>query len=176
MIELRNDMLFKFLGPEGRCAHGGSGSWPLPQNGRPGEWMPWIENLELCVSGYHVLRKQNLLFWPAETLWTIETRGSVVVARDKLVVNQARLLMLVLTWNKEIARLFACDCAEHVLPLFEKKYPNNKAPRSCIETSRAFARGNATEKQRDAARAAARDAEQQWQTDRLWEYLTGACG
>ena len=59
--------------------------------------------------------------------------------------------------NKDL-RLFACDCAEHVLGIFEKKYPEDKRPQECIETARRFAYGLATEKERDAARDAAGDA------------------
>ena len=34
-------------------------------------------------------------------------------------------------------RLFACECAERVLPIFEKEYPDDNRPRKSIETSRA---------------------------------------
>ena len=47
-------------------------------------------------------------------------------------------------WNERTARLFACDCAERVLPIFEKAYPADKRPRQCIETARKFANGKAT--------------------------------
>jgi len=56
--------------------------------------------------------------------------------------------------DKEI-RLFACDCAERVLPIFEKYYPNNNRIRKVIEVSREYAYGRATIKELIAARAAA---------------------
>jgi hypothetical protein len=63
------------------------------------------------------------------------------------------------------ARLFAADFAEHVLPLFEKRFPDNPDPRRAIETARRFARGQATEEElKDAyrnARAAGRVASAQ---------------
>ena len=34
-----------------------------------------------------------------------------------------------------LARLFACDCAEHVLPLFESQHPNDNRPRAAIEAA-----------------------------------------
>jgi hypothetical protein len=37
--------------------------------------------------------------------------------------------------------LAACACAETVLPLFEKKYPNDDRPRKAIEAARGWARG-----------------------------------
>lgn len=57
------------------------------------------------------------------------------------------------------ARLFACDCSENVLHIFEAKFPDDKRPRACIETARRFAHGNATTEELSAARAAAWDAE-----------------
>lgn len=57
-----------------------------------------------------------------------------------------------------IARLFACDCAERVLPLFEATRPDDKRPRTAVKTARRFANGEATQRGLDAARAAAWDA------------------
>mgnify|MGYP001084518389 CR=1 FL=1 len=57
-----------------------------------------------------------------------------------------------------IVCLFACDCAERVLPLFEKVNPEDKRPRAAIETSRKFISGEATQEELAAARAAARAA------------------
>jgi len=61
-----------------------------------------------------------------------------------------------------IARLFACDCAERALPIFEKERPNDSRPREAIRLARLFAHGEAAQEQlaaeRDAARAAAWDA------------------
>jgi hypothetical protein len=52
-------------------------------------------------------------------------------------------------------RGFACDCAERVLPLFEKQHPDDTRPRVAIETARRYARGEATEEELAAAEAAA---------------------
>ena len=52
--------------------------------------------------------------------------------------------------------LVACDCAELVLPIYEKKYPDDKRVRNCIEVTRKWANGKATiEEVRQARRAAA---------------------
>ena len=91
--------------------------------------------------------------------------------------------------DKEI-RLFACDCAERVLPIFEKEYPDDKRPRTAIEVLRKYAVGEATQGElaaawdaardaRDAAWAAARaagdagDAEREWQKERFIDMLEG---
>lgn len=56
------------------------------------------------------------------------------------------------------ARLLAADFAEHVLHLFENKFPGNDRPRRAIETARAFARGEATSEELRAAYGAAHAA------------------
>lgn len=51
--------------------------------------------------------------------------------------------------------LWAADCAEHVLPYFEERYPEDNRPREAIEAGRAWARGEITVgKAREAAFAA----------------------
>ena len=42
--------------------------------------------------------------------------------------------------DKEL-RLFACQCARLVLPLFEERYPEDARPRKAIEAAEAFALG-----------------------------------
>ncbi|PNP93883.1 hypothetical protein BMT55_03700 [Listeria newyorkensis] len=75
-------------------------------------------------------------------------------------------------WKQQITNLaktadhrtlatWAANCAEHVLPYFEDRHPNEKRPRLAIEASRAWIRGEITVGHaRDAAfaaHAAARD-------------------
>lgn len=59
--------------------------------------------------------------------------------------------------------LWAADCAEHVLPNFEEKCPQDGRPRKAIEAARAWARGelpvSAARKAAFAAHAAARDTD-----------------
>jgi len=43
--------------------------------------------------------------------------------------------------ERRIAALWAADCAERVLPLFEAEAPNDDRPRDGIERARAFGRG-----------------------------------
>jgi len=86
------------------------------------------------------------------------------------------------------ARLFACDCAERVLPLYEAKYPEDNHARSSIECARLFANGEATADELAAAGdavgdavgaaawAAARAAARSWQNALLLRYLDGELG
>jgi hypothetical protein len=63
--------------------------------------------------------------------------------------------------DKEI-RLFAADCAESVLHIYEKKYPNDDRPRKAIQAARDYANGVIGKDELDAegeAARAARDAE-----------------
>jgi hypothetical protein len=43
--------------------------------------------------------------------------------------------------DRRLLALWAADCAEHVLPYFEEKYPNDDRPRKAVETARAWTRG-----------------------------------
>lgn len=62
----------------------------------------------------------------------------------------------------KLLTLWAADCAEHVLFLFEDYYPNDDRPRNAITAARSWALGNLkmTEARKFAfaAHAAARDA------------------
>jgi hypothetical protein len=64
--------------------------------------------------------------------------------------------------DKEI-RLFAADCAESVLHIYEKKYPNDDRPRKAIQAARDYANGvigkDELDAEGEAAWEAARDAE-----------------
>ena len=54
--------------------------------------------------------------------------------------------------DKEI-RLFAADCAEMVLPIYEKEYPNDYRPRKAIHAARDYANGLISAGELVAARA-----------------------
>lgn len=149
---------YKTLGSDGSCCHGGTGKWPLPVEGKPGEWMPFIEGtLTPCKNGYHILTINQLLPWLNEAIFEVEVKGEIVSQSDKSVCREARLLRKLETWNEQTARLFACDCVERVLPIFEKCYPNDQRPRQAITITRLFAEGKATQEELDVAWVAAWD-------------------
>ena len=60
--------------------------------------------------------------------------------------------------SQEEIVLVECDCAELVLPIYEKQYPNDSRIRDCIETTRQWAKGEATEAELEAATWAAWEA------------------
>lgn len=53
--------------------------------------------------------------------------------------------------DHHLLALWAADCAEHVLPLFEEMQPNDERPRRAIESVRAWTRGEITMTQSRAA-------------------------
>ena len=155
---------YKILKNDGTCANGGLGKWYLPKKladgtWKPGRWMPKIDDrLIPCEHGYHLCRPDDLIYWLDEAIFVAEFEGEMVLDDNKIVVRRARLLRKVETWNERTARLFACKCAEHVLPIFEKKYPDDTQPRKAVEIARKYANGKATKTELAAARDAARDA------------------
>ena len=178
--------LWKVLSVEGRAVHGGSGAWDLG-----GAWMPRIDSLDPCARGYHLCRTLDLLTWRRDGahVWEVEAdRQGMVVQGDKVVVHAARLVrrcpVSARQWQE-----FARDCAERVLPLFERVCPADTRPRECIAVARRYAVGLATDAERvaardgaraaagAAARAAAWDAAgaaaREWQRVRLEQYLDG---
>jgi hypothetical protein len=59
----RKRVWYKVLGLDGRSCNGGHARWPLPKHGRPGAWMPLIEQPFICARGYHLVPKKGLAEW-----------------------------------------------------------------------------------------------------------------
>jgi hypothetical protein len=150
---------YKVLGKGGVPCNGGTGQWYLPKDGKPGRWMPKIRNIEPCVRGYHLCRKEDILQWLNAEIYEAEGRGEFIRHdNNKEVFPEARLIRKIENWNEKNARLFAADCADHVLHIFEKERPNNDRPRRAIQAARDFALGKIEAAARAAAGAAAGDA------------------
>ena len=79
-----------------------------------------------------------------------------------------------------VQHLFAADCAEHVLPLYEAVFPNDNRPREGIRVRRLLARGRATETMWTAARTAAKEAviadNQEPTKNAAWDAARAAAG
>ena len=130
----------------------------LPKQGKPGRWLPKVTDLKICASGWHGCKDGNILEYLNANIYEIETRGKVLEDNDKFAAQQIRLIRKCEGWNEVNARLFACDCAAHVLPIYEKEYPDDKRPRECIKVARKFAHGKATREEMTAAVDAVGDA------------------
>jgi len=147
--DLPDNQYFKVLGAGRRPMHGGSGQWP-----KPGKWTEHRVP-DPCSSGWHLCRPGDLKQWLGPHIWIAETDGPVMATFDKVIASKARLLYEVTTWDEQLARLFAADCAEYVLHIFEEARPGDNRPRRCIELARLFARGDANHRDLAAARVAA---------------------
>ncbi len=152
-------MLYKVLNEDGSPYYGGIGVWPLPRRNDDGTWTPgeWIKvagEVVPCRNGLHLCRENDLLEWLGPAIYEAEHKGELVETGGKVVVRQARLLRR-LRWDERTARLFACDCAEHVLHLYERAYPGDQRPCQAIEVARRYADGEASTDELAAARAAA---------------------
>lgn len=148
---MESQPLFKVLGPERMPVHGGSGQWP-----ERGAWTTPIQGaLVARRRGYHLCRTQDLPRWLGPEIWAVAYAGEVLACEDTLVVRTARLLHRFETWNDVSRRLFAADCAEHVLALFERTRPGDDRLRRAIAVARGYARGELSHGDLRAARAAA---------------------
>ena len=162
---IETEALYKALGKNGHCCNGGVGVWSLPRGDQPGDWMPRLKgDLVPCSHGYHLCKAGNLLTWLNQEIFVVEARGSRREGGDYIIVAEARLLRST-KWDAYRARLFAADCAAHVLPLFERVHPGDVRPRIAIEAARAAraaawvaAGGVAEDAAWDAATAAAESA------------------
>ena len=127
----------------------------------------------LCQVGYHASPTifDALQYAPGPILCEVELGGKILTDTDKS-VGQERRLIAAVNVDREL-RLFACDCTERVLPLFEAVYPDDKRPKEAIRIARLFAQGKATQQELDTAHAAAEDAgataEDAWATELIWQ-------
>lgn len=191
--------LWKTLNGRTPTIAGGDYRYPV------GQWTEHLDpaDLDVCGWGYHLARDEQVLGWLNQTLYRAEPclDHELIEADDKVVTCRVRLTK-VSAWDDRTARLFAADCAEHVLHFFEDKYPDDDRPRKAIETVRLYANGKidaaawaaawaaagaaagdaawdaagaaAGAAAREAARAAARDAAgaAARAAERAWQYQT----
>ena len=175
--------LYKITGPNGEPLHGGSGLWHLPTKGKPGKWMPKLDHVKACRSGYHLVTAIGIVEWlphapQTGVLWLAEGRGASDGDGSKTAFAQARLVKKIGILDEVSMRLAAADIAERVLPLFLKHRPNDDRPAKAIQAARDFAHGKidaaawaaASVAASDAAWDAARDAAREAQTARLRQY------
>ena len=133
--------------------HHGRDGWPLQKV----EELPTGIKPILCEIGLHASKSalDALSYAPGPFVSRVRLEGTVVVGDDKACATRRVRLAGPVDASREL-RLFAADCAEHVLPIFEKEYPGDDRPRKAIEVARRFAEGEASpEELRDARDSAA---------------------
>jgi hypothetical protein len=118
--------------------------------------MPLVSPVRLCERGYHGVEAEYLVEWLGPTIYTLEGRGEHQEDDEgKHVFSEARLLWQLEAWTLTAQRLFACDCAERVLPVWAVDVaPGDDRPVQAIAVARRYARGEATEEELAAAGAA----------------------
>jgi hypothetical protein len=161
-LKRRADMRYFKILVDGKSCHGGNSTWSLPNGNTPGDWMPTLRKLEPCARGYHIVEAHQIPKWLKEEcqIFEVEVSGKVIPHDDdKHVCGKVRLIKQ-MKWDSEVyLRLFAADCAEHVLHIYEKEYPSDDRPRKAIEAARKYARKEIDAAARAAAWAAARAAD-----------------
>lgn len=148
----RNKLKYlKFLDADGRGPYSGF-KWPI------GKWVKTEGRLEMCRNGIHVTTLDCATKWIHARCHPVQIRGGRLGDNHKLCVRSARLGPVFETWNDRTARLFAADCAEHVLYIFERHQPSDTRPRDAIEVARKFANGEVAPASVRVAWTAARNA------------------
>jgi len=98
-----------------------------------------------------------LVFELGSEIYEAEPQGDITISGNRLTCSQFRLLRK-MNWNERICRLFACDCAAHVLGIFERWRSNEPRPRQAIDVARRYADGKASADELSVAWNGARDA------------------
>ena len=149
------------LFPCGRLRH-------LDKRYRTNYGMSMIDNLrDIRTSGIrHFVRSEKIK-------WTCPECGALLCVHEpqclhcqyrRVAMMGGSGLMLVKQTKRldqqdhKLLALWAADCAEHVLPYFEEKYPKDDRPRKAIEAARAWTRGEIRVGQARAAALAAHAA------------------
>jgi hypothetical protein len=130
-----------------------------------GEWTQ-KETPVICKSGWHGMREQDVLSHlpgVGAKLYVVETRGEMVHGSDKFAAESMRLVRILGVTTEQNLRLFMCDVAEDVLPIYEAWAPgDDRRARKSIEAGRAFALDPTNETK------AARAAEAAWAARAAW--------
>ena len=113
-----------------------------------------IKDLEPCIDGWKNLIK-HYPNWEGTALEFLDLEHISVEDKQWLFLREEYI-------PKRELHLYACFCAEQVLHIFEKEYPDDKRPREAIEAKRLWLDGkisdDALDSAWDSARASAWDS------------------
>ena len=140
---------YKFLKADMRSGEGHEPPWEIGVKRK----IPKEQRNNICLGAYGYHASPSL--WDALSY----ARGPIAclveigkpIAKDETKSVSAWLTIVKAANIDRELRLFAADCAERVLYIFERAYPNDKRPQKAIQAVRDFANG----KIGPAARAAA---------------------
>ena len=163
---------YHFLQADFRAGRSDEGPWKIGET----RIIPKIRRNKfiLCQYGYHFCPTlyDALMYTPGPLATLVEVPDESHFSEEDFPksVSYQRTLIQAVNLDRDL-RLFACDCAERTLHLFEREYPTDIRPRQAIEVSRRFAREKATNKELAAARAAAWAAawDAAWAAEVRWQ-------
>ena len=129
-------------------------AWPLPVDGKPGEWVKHSGGLVICVSGLHwsPTPRAALSERQGDTLALIEARGRTVCSTNKNCSEQLRIIRVL---EREHVVALAALAATLSLHYFEERNSTDRRPREAIEASIAWISTPNDESAAAAAAAAA---------------------
>ena len=155
---------YHFLNADMTASSGNEPRWEIGET----RTIAATKRIKLCAYGYH----------SSPTLWdALQYANGPVACLVKVGksyasnkspapknVHAKRTLIKAVNIDREL-RLFAADCAEHVLCLFEREHPVDSRPRAAIDMARNFANRKATKQELATAGYAAQSAAQDAKLD-----------
>jgi hypothetical protein len=115
------------------------------------------DKLDICHYGFHASKKPidalSYLNFSDAIICRVKLGGKIIKQEDKLCASERT----VISWCKAdpILHAFGIWCAEEVLPIFEKQYPNDKRPRLAIEAKKKWLKKEITDSELGTACGAA---------------------
>jgi len=124
-----------------------------------GRWYRVDGEIELCANGFHASPTIYDAYGYVTPGWIcrVEVRGENDMGDNKSCWREM-LILKRYKWTDAMARKLAVYCAELVLPIWQKYYPNDNRVADCIAVTKRYLRGKATKEEFAAAMAAAGDA------------------
>jgi len=79
-------------------------------------------------------------FWVGMIYYRYKTKGGGLAMKAIIISDKEIEQFDVETWSETDARLYAADCAESVLYLYERECPHDSRPRHAINSAKNYAR------------------------------------
>lgn len=84
--------LFKYLNRDGSCRYAPGHRWPIPSDGKPGDWMPPVVGPLKRGNAYHACLGRDVLLWSGDLFFEVEGRGERVDLPEQVLLREARLV------------------------------------------------------------------------------------
>ncbi len=159
MMPSNHPYYYKFTATDGKAPYG------LGKISK-GEWMPSVQKLVPCLSGYHVLCPESLIHWINKELYRVEVRGDYIWKNGGfvLVVESYRTHSRVEQWSEKNCRLLGAYFAQWAVDRYwayaltidrDMSDIEDTRPQNAINAAKAYAHGEITIDELAAAQEAA---------------------